>query len=204
MVGCVETISERHLLPVREAMMHTFPFHILGFHSDNASEFLNYCVAALRENCGSPNSPSPAPAASTDNALVESKNRAIVRKYIGYGNVPAEHAEAFQRFYTAHLNPYLNFHRPCGFATVAVNERGKRSRRYPADQYRTPREKLADASALGKAPEQTYGRAARASGIHHHRHRGRHAGCWKRATSFWRGAEPCEADSGTIQHWYQA
>jgi hypothetical protein len=41
-----------------------------------------------------------------------------------------------------YLNPYLNFHRPCGFAEVKVNERGKRRRRYPVDQYRTPYEKL--------------------------------------------------------------
>ena len=72
-----------------------FPIYILGFHSDTASEFLNYCVAALLENCGSLNSPSPAPAASTDNALVEIKNRAILRKYIGCGNVRPSMPEAF-------------------------------------------------------------------------------------------------------------
>jgi hypothetical protein len=42
----------------------------------------------------------------------------------------------------AELNPYLNFHRPCGFATVTTNERGKRRRSYPAEDYRTPFEKL--------------------------------------------------------------
>jgi hypothetical protein len=42
----------------------------------------------------------------------------------------------------AHLNPYLNFHRPCGYAPITVNERGKRRRiNRPAD-YRTPYEKL--------------------------------------------------------------
>ena len=30
-VGCTETISERHLIPVLEAMLHQFPFRILGF-----------------------------------------------------------------------------------------------------------------------------------------------------------------------------
>jgi hypothetical protein len=30
-VGCVETISERYLLPILEAMLHPFPFRILGF-----------------------------------------------------------------------------------------------------------------------------------------------------------------------------
>src|SRR5258708_5953092 len=48
-----------------------------------------------------------------------------------------------QRFFTAHLNPYLNFHRPCGFAVLAKDPRGRIQRRYPANDYRTPFEKLA-------------------------------------------------------------
>jgi hypothetical protein len=43
-VGCTETISERHLVPVLEAMLHQYPFRIVGFHCDNGSEFLNYQV----------------------------------------------------------------------------------------------------------------------------------------------------------------
>ena len=46
-VGCCETISEAHLLPVLEAILHQFPFRIRGFHSDNGSEFLNYKVQQL-------------------------------------------------------------------------------------------------------------------------------------------------------------
>ena len=141
-VGCVETISERHLLPVLEAMMHQFPFRIRGFHSDNGSEFINHRVAALLEKLRVGEFTKSRSNRTTDNALVEGKNGAVVRKYIGYGHLTAEHADAFQRFYMTHLNPYLNFHRPCGFAELKVNERGKRRRRYPADQYRTPYEKL--------------------------------------------------------------
>ena len=50
--------------------------------------------------------------------------------------------QTFQKFYTAHLNPYLNYHRPCGFATIFILPRGKRQRRYPVEDYRTPYEKL--------------------------------------------------------------
>ena len=56
---------------------------------------------------------------------MEGKNGAIVRKQMGHGAIAAENAEAFQIFYTAYFNPYLNFHRPCGFATVTVDEKGK-------------------------------------------------------------------------------
>jgi len=48
----------------------------------------------------------------------------------------------FQKFYTAQLNPYLNYHRPCGFATIQRGKRGKRRRVYKAADYRTPFEKL--------------------------------------------------------------
>jgi hypothetical protein len=79
---------------------------------------------------------------SQDNALVEGKNGAVIRKLIGYGHIPAEHAEALQKFYAQFLNPYLNFHRPCGFATVTVDARGKRRRRYPVQDYQTPYHRL--------------------------------------------------------------
>ena len=62
--------------------------------------------------------------------------------HLGYGAIPAAHAEPFQKFYTAHFNPYLNFHRPCGFATIHCAANGKRRRVYPANDYRTPDEKL--------------------------------------------------------------
>lgn len=48
-VGCSSKISEQFLVPVLEAMRHQFPFRILGFHSDNGSEFMNYRVAQLLE-----------------------------------------------------------------------------------------------------------------------------------------------------------
>lgn len=140
-VGCVERINEQFLLPVLEAMLHQFPFRILGLHSDNGSEYVNYEVAKLLKSLLIEFTKSRANR-TQDNALVEGKNGAIIRKHIGYGHIPAEHAEAVQKFYTAHLNPYLNFHRPCGFATVSLDARGKRRRRYLQEDYATPYEKL--------------------------------------------------------------
>ena len=140
-VGCVSKISEQHLLPVLEAMLHQFPFRILGFHADNGSEYINHLVAGLLEKLLIDFTKSRA-SRSQDNALVEGKNGAVVRKHIGYGHIAGEHAEALQKFYTAQLNPYLNFHRPCGFATVSLDARGKRSRKYKAQDYATPYEKL--------------------------------------------------------------
>lgn len=141
-VGCTETISERHLIPVLEAMLHQFPFQILGFHCDNGSEFLNHTVVKLLNKLLVEEFTKSRAYRTTDNAQVEGKNGAVVRKQIGYGAIGAEHAEEFQKFYTAHFNPYLNFHRPCGYATIEINARGKRTRTYPHKDYRTPYEKL--------------------------------------------------------------
>jgi len=78
---------------------------------------------------------------------VEGKNGAVIRKLIGYGHIAGVHAGALQNFYVEHLNPYLNFHRPCGFATVSWDKRGKRQRKYKIEDYRTPFEKLQSLSA---------------------------------------------------------
>lgn len=141
-VGCTQTISEQHLIPVLEAMLHQFPFRILGFHCDNGSEFLNKTVVKLLNKLLVEEFTKSRAYRTTDNALVEGKNGAVVRKQIGYGPIASEHAEALQQFYTTHFNPYLNFHRPCGYATVVTNARGKRKRTYRHTDYRTPYEKL--------------------------------------------------------------
>jgi transposase InsO family protein len=140
-IGCVETIGERHMIPVLEAILHQFPFRILGFHCDNGSEFINQNVARLLEKLLIEFTKSRA-YRTTDNALVEGKNGATVRKHMGYGFIASDHAEAVQRFYTAHFNSYLNFHRPCGYAALKAGTRGRTRRVYAADDYRTPFEKL--------------------------------------------------------------
>jgi len=46
------------------------------------------------------------------------------------------------KFYTAHFNPYLNFHRPCGFAIVTVDAQASASASTKHEHYATPYEKL--------------------------------------------------------------
>lgn len=140
-VGCASKISEAYLLPVLQAVLEQFPFTVRGFHADNGSEYINHRVAKMLEKLQAEFTKSRA-CRSQDNALVEGKNGAVIRKLIGYGHIAGEHAEALQKFYAQHLNPYLNFHRPCGFATVTLDARGKRQRQYKAEDYRTPLEKL--------------------------------------------------------------
>jgi transposase InsO family protein len=137
--GSTPRISETYLEPLLEQMMHQFPFRILGFHTDNGSEFINRMVARLLEKLRIEQTKSR-PRQSGDNGLVETKNGAIIRKHIGYGYIDAKHADAINNFYREHLNPYLNYHRPCAQAEVKIDERGRKWVRYK--RYQTPLETL--------------------------------------------------------------
>jgi hypothetical protein len=138
-IGATSQISETWLIPVLEAMLEQFPFHIHGFHSDNGSEFIHHTVAELLNKLLVEQTKSR-PRHSNDNGLVETKNGAVIRKLMGYGHIAAEHAEAIGRFYNEDLNPYLNFHRPCGVPETIVNAKGKQRRIYR--WYATPWETL--------------------------------------------------------------
>ena len=132
-------ISEAYLLPVPEAMLRQYPFRIQGFHSGNGSEFLNRTVAQLLEKLRIEQTKSR-PRHSGDNGLVETKNGWVIRKHIGYGYIDQAHAEKIDGFYRRHLNPYLNYHRPCAQPEIDIDSRGRKNVRYK--RYRTPLETL--------------------------------------------------------------
>ena len=138
-VLCVETISEAHLKPVLEAALAMFPFLVVNFHSDNGSEFINGVVAKLLNKLLIEQTKSRS-GRTNDNALVEGKNGNVIRKHMGHWHIGQKHAPTINRFYQEHFNTYLNFHRPCGFATVTVDGKGRRTRKYKT--YQTPHERL--------------------------------------------------------------
>ena len=137
--GSTPRISEAYLKPVLENMLRQFPFRILGFHTDNGSEFINKTVAELLEKLRVEQTKSR-PRQSGDNGLVETKNGAVIRKHIGYGYIDARHADRINDFYQEYLNPYLNYHRPCAQADVKIDEKGRKRVTYK--RYQTPLETL--------------------------------------------------------------
>jgi transposase InsO family protein len=141
--GSVQTISEAHLLPVIKDMLEQFPFKILGFHADNGSEYVNHRVAELLEKLLIEFTRSR-PRRSNDNALAESKNGAVVRKLFGYAHIPQRHAARFNTFCREYLNPFLNFHRPCLFASDRPDPKkpGRIKRVYLLRDAMTPLDKL--------------------------------------------------------------
>ena len=59
---------------------------------------------------------------ATDNAQVEGKNN-IIRKHMGHIHIPKIYADSINTFYLNMFNEYLNYHRPCGYTTLKVDNR---------------------------------------------------------------------------------
>ena len=149
--ACVEKISERFLIPALEQMFEFLPFVILGFHSDNGSEYVNKTVTRLREQ-------SLALAKllkklhveftksrarhSNDNALVECKNGHVIRKQFGHVHIPQHYADQVDVFNKCYLNAHINYHRPCLFPVTITDAKGKERKTYPFDEMMTPYEKF--------------------------------------------------------------
>ena len=141
-VATCEKISEAFLIPVLDALLQSLPFVILGFHTDNGSEYINRHVAKLLNTLLIEEQTKSRSRHSNDNAQAESKNGAIVRKHLGYSHIPQRFAVPVNAFCREYLNPYINFHRPCLFAETITDAKGRQRKRYPYKLMMTPYEKL--------------------------------------------------------------
>jgi transposase InsO family protein len=137
----VERISEQFMIPALAALLEIFPFHILSFHADNGSEYINRRVAELLEKLRIELTKSRSRHCN-DNALAESKNAAVVRKTLGYCHIPQKFAPQVNAFNQAHLIPYVNYHRPCFFPEIITDTKGRQRKRYRYEHMMTPYEKL--------------------------------------------------------------
>lgn len=142
-VGAVENITERHLVPLLISLMRQFPFKIINFHSDNGSEYINKIVAHLLNKMMA-NQTKSRPRHSNDNGLVETKNGTVIRKHMGYAYIEQKHAKKINLFYKTYFNPYLNYHRPCAFPTKAPHpkKKGRMKTIYRIEDYMTPLQKF--------------------------------------------------------------
>jgi len=59
---------------------------------------------------------------------------------MGYFYINQKHAPAINEFMVSVFNPYLNFHKPCGFAAITIDAKGKQKKKY--DVYQNPYQKL--------------------------------------------------------------
>lgn len=147
--GCVEKISERFLEPLLRNLIAQFPFKIINFHSDNGSEYINKVVAKLLNKLLIRQTKSRS-RHSNDNALAECKNGSVIRKHMGYTYIDQKYAQPINQFYQSYFNQYLNYHRPCGYATTMTDKKGKQKKIYKTENYMTPYEKLKSISNAQK------------------------------------------------------
>ena len=139
-VICVPAISEQYLKPALQSLLDQFPFVIFNFHSDRGSEFINKVVATLLNKLLIHQTKSRSRHCN-DNALVEGKNGSVVRKNLGYFHINQSLVSKFNDFFIDWFNPYLNYHRPCGYVTeIKTDFKGREKKIY--GQYTTPYEKL--------------------------------------------------------------
>ena len=71
-----------------EESIKSCPFKVLSFHADNGSEYINHRVAEMLTKLHVEEFTKSRPRRSNDNALVESKNGNVIRRYFGYGHIP--------------------------------------------------------------------------------------------------------------------
>lgn len=140
-IGSVEAISEKFMKEILTDLIRQYPFVIYEIHSDNGSEYINKVIAEMLNKLLIKQTKSR-PRHSNDNGLAESKNAALIRKHIGYIYIHKKHAKLVNDFYQNTFNEYINYHRPCGYAAIKINDKGKETKYYPKENYMTPYEKL--------------------------------------------------------------
>ncbi len=114
-VAATPHISEAWLEPLLEAMIRQFPFRILGFHSDNGSEYINAVIARLLNRLLIQQTKSR-PRHSNDNGLVETKNGAVIRKHMGW--------RSLYRRYQTPLETLLALPRPAQYLRPGLSLAG--------------------------------------------------------------------------------
>jgi hypothetical protein len=137
----VEKISEQFLVGPLEVAIAKLPFKIRGFHSDNGSEYINKKVALMLGKLNIEFTKSRS-RQSNDNALVESKNAAVIRKQFGYSHIEQHWAKELNQHLQEPMYRYLNFHRPCFFPVTIMNEKGKQIKKYLPENIMTPYERF--------------------------------------------------------------
>lgn len=129
----------------------TLPFRLRGVDTDNGSEFLNetllaYCKAAEIELTRS------RPYRKNDQAWVEQKNGAVVRRLVGYRRLEGlAAAEALTRLYAA-SRLFVNFFQPSFKLKEKIRTGSRVTKRYHAPE--TPCARLLASDAVSEATKE--------------------------------------------------
>ena len=141
-LGAVPRITQHFMVLMLKDLISAFPFTVQAFHADNGSEYINRQVADLLNQLHIPTFTKSRPRHSNDNALVESKNGSIVRRWLGHIHVPHALVPRVNVFLQGSLCPLLNFHRPCLFPTEVTSASGRVRKTYRQEDVATPYERF--------------------------------------------------------------
>jgi hypothetical protein len=139
-VVALAAITNEQMEQALTLIFQMVPFVIHNFHSDRGSENINYRIARMLNKLKITQSKCRS-GQHNDNALVEGKNNSIIRKNFGYGFMPKQGLRQLNYYLLHYFVPYLNYHRPCLFATIITLANGKTYRKY-ITRPQTPFEKL--------------------------------------------------------------
>ncbi len=150
---CVPLVVREGALVVEALgrLRETMPFPLRSFDTDNGSEFINEKVIAFCSKHGIEFTRSR-PYRKNDQAWVEQKNGAIVRRLVGYGRLEGiAAAEVLGRLYTA-SRLFVNFFQPSFKLAEKIREGARVIKRYhpPA----TPCARLLSSSAITEATKE--------------------------------------------------
>jgi transposase InsO family protein len=128
---CVPIVVREGTLIVEalDRLRETMPFPLRAFDTDNGSEFINETVVAFCAKHGIEFTRSR-PYRKNDQAWVEQKNGAIVRRLVGYGRLEGiAAAETLARLYTA-SRLFVNFFQPSFKLAEKTREGSRVVKRY--------------------------------------------------------------------------
>ena len=135
-----------------DSIRRGLPFPLLGLHSDNGGEFLNY---PLVKYCRQHNIEFTRgrPYKKNDQAYVEQRNWQVVRRLVGYDRYATRDAyEQLNEIYWR-LRVYSNFFQPISKLISKERMDAKVRKRY--DEAKTPYQRLQEARVLDEATQQT-------------------------------------------------
>ncbi|MCH7733326.1 MAG: integrase, partial [Candidatus Marinimicrobia bacterium] len=130
------------------------PFPILGFDSDNGTEFLNWHLYRHFTNRKAPvQFTRSRPYKKNDNAHIEEKNWSIIRQYLGYNRFEhVELVEELNNIYTSEWRLFMNFFRPSSKLQKKVRINGKVKKVY--DNPKTPYQRLLESDKISYAEKE--------------------------------------------------
>ena len=128
-----------------QAIRHALPMPLLSLHTDNGSEFLNHILVpwCREKHIGFTRG---RPYRKNDQAYVEQRNGAVLRRYIGYDRYSTRPAFAALRAVHELLRLYVNFFQPIRKLVSKERDGARVVKRY--DQAQTPYRRLVACGAL--------------------------------------------------------